>query len=142
MAWTKTPLANDGLFRTALPRDPRIVLTKMFGCLIGLVHGRMYAGTFGRSVFIRLAPDDRSEALRLDGAELFDPMSKGGLREMVFFPEAVMDERAELEDWLRRGLAYAVTLPPKNQRGVKKPPAKKPSLLAKTRVSKQKKSRS
>ncbi len=113
MAWPKTPIENHDLFRAALPRDPRIVQTRMFGCLVALVHGRMYAGTFGRSVFIRLAQDDRAEALGLDGATIFDPMSKGGMREMVLFPDTIMDERDELRAWLQRGLAHAATLPPK-----------------------------
>ncbi len=140
MAWTKTPPENDLLLRSLLPRDPKIALTKMFGCLVALVHGRMYAATFGRSVFIRLAPDDLAEALRLDGAEIFDPSSRGGMREMVFFPESILDERDELRAWLQRGLAYSLTLPPKKPT-VKKPPAKKPSPKAKKAVVKQRKSR-
>ena len=120
MAWAKTPIGNHELFRAALPRDPRIVHKKMFGCLVGMVHDRMYAATFGRSVFIRLSPDDRAEALRLDGAEIWDPRGLGGERETIFFPETILDEPDELRDWLQRGLAYSVTLPPK-QRPRKKP---------------------
>ncbi len=126
MAWTKTPVENDELFRATLPRDPRISFRKMFGCLVALVHGRMYAATFGRSVFIRLAPAELAEALRLDGAEMFDPGKRGGIREMVLFPESVMDERDELRTWLQRGLAYSLTLPPKPEPAVKKPRVKKP----------------
>jgi hypothetical protein len=122
MAWAKTPIENHELFRAALPRDPRIVQKKMFGCLVGMVHGRMYAATFGRSVFVRLSPDDRAEALRLDGAEIWDPRGLGGERETIFFPETILDEPGELRDWLQRGLAYSVTLPPKR---AKKPSPKK-----------------
>jgi len=125
MAWTKTPIENHELFRAALPRDPRIVQKKMFGCLVGMVHGRMYAATFGRSVFVRLSPDDRAAALRLDGAEIWDPRGLGGERETIFLPETIMDERDELRDWLQRGLAYSVTLPIKKAaRTAKKSPAK------------------
>ena len=128
MAWTKTPIENHELFRVALPRDPRIVQKKMFGCLVGMVHGRMYAATFGRSVFIRLSPEDRAEALRLDGAEIWDPRGLGGERETIFFPETIMDERDELRAWLQRGLAYSLTLPAKKKpRPKKKAAAKKPA---------------
>ena len=128
MAWTKTPIENHELFRAALPRDPRIVQKKMFGCLVGMVHGRMYAATFGRSVFIRLAPADRAEALRLDGAEIWDPRGLGGERETIFFPETIMDERDELRAWLERGLAYSATLPAKKKKPrVKRLAAKKVS---------------
>ena len=123
MPWTKTPVENDELFRATLPRDPRISLTKMFGCLVALVHGRMYAATFSRSVFIRLAPAELAEALRLDGAAMFAPGNRGGIREMVLFPESIMDERDELRTWLQRGLAYSLTVPPKP-----KPPMKMPRL--------------
>jgi len=131
MAWTKTPLENHELFRAALPRDPRIVQKKMFGCLVGMVHGRMYAATFGRSVFIRLSPTDRAEALGLDGAEIWDPRGLGGERETVFFPETIMDEPEELRAWLQRGLAYSATLPPKKKPGGKKKPATKPKARRK-----------
>ena len=126
MGWTKTPVENDELFRAALPRDPRITLRKMFGCLVGMVNGRMYAATFGRSVFVRLSPEDRAEALRLDGAEVWDPRGLGRERETIFLPESILDEREELRDWLRRGLAYSASLPAK--------PTKRPA----TRVSKPK----
>lgn len=139
MAWTKTPVENHELFRAALPRDPRIVQKKMFGCLVGMVHGRMYAATFGRSVFIRLSPEDREAALGLDGAEIWDPRGLGGERETIFFPETIMDERDELHDWLQRGLAYSVTLPAKNKPRVKQPAAKQPSK--KTKQPKKPKSR-
>jgi hypothetical protein len=139
MAWTKTPPENHELFRAALPRDPRIAQKKMFGCLVGMVNGRMYAATFGRSVFIRLSPDDRAEALGLDGAEIWDPRGLGGERETVFFPETIMDEREELRDWLARGLAYSASLPAKKKPSakkavVKKSVAKKP--LAKSSAAK------
>jgi TfoX N-terminal domain len=140
MAWTKTPIENHELFRAALPRDPRIVQKKMFGCLVGMVHGRMYAATFGRSVFVRLSPEDREAALRLDGAEIWDPRGLGGERETIFLPEAIMDERDELCDWLQRGLAYSVTLPIKKAaRTAKKSPAKK-SPAKKTATPKKKRS--
>lgn len=138
MGWTKTPVENHELFRAALPRDPRIVQKKMFGCLVGRVHGRMYAATFGRSVFIRLSPDDREHALRLDGAEIWDPRGLGGERETIFFPETIMDEPDELHDWLQRGLAYSTTLPAKNQRPVKK--SAKNQRPAKSKQPKQPKS--
>jgi hypothetical protein len=107
----------------------------MFGCLVGMVHGRMYAATFGRSVFIRLSPEDRAEALQLDGAEIWDPRGLGGERETVFFPETIMDERDELRAWLQRGLVYSVTLPAKKK---KKPPLKKKPAAKKPPVAKKK----
>ncbi len=114
MAWVKIPKEHHELLRAALPRDPRVTTIQMFGGLCGMVNGHMFGGTFGRSAIARLAPDDLAEALRLDGAELFDPMGRGvTMRDMVFFPETVMDEPAELRDWMQRAFTYSVALPPK-----------------------------
>ena len=35
------------------------------------------------------------------------------MRQAVMLPESVMDEPDELRAWIRRGLAYGETLPPK-----------------------------
>ena len=77
---------------------------------------------------VRLAPADLREALALDGAEPFDPMgNKRVMADTVLLPETVMDDAAELRDWLARGFAYTATLPPKKKKkaAAKKPAAKK-----------------
>ena len=93
----------------------------MFGGLCGMINGNMFGGTFGRSAIARLGPADLAEALKLDGAELFDPMGRGtAMRDMVFFPETIMDEPEELRAWLGKALAYSVTLPVKKKSGEKR----------------------
>ena len=151
MAWVKIPKENHDVLRAALPRDPRVTTLQMFGGLCGMVNGNMFGGTFGRSAIARLGPADLAEALKLDGAELFDPMGRGAaMRDMVFFPETIMDEPEELRGWLAKALAYSATLKPKKKRAAaaktpaakkpatKKPVAKKP--VAKKPVVKKKKS--
>jgi len=146
MAWVKIPKENHDLLRAALPRDPRVTTITMFGGLCGMVNGNMFGGTFGRSAIARLAPADLAEALKLDGAELFDPMGRGvTMRDMVFFPETIMDEPDELRGWLAKALAYSATLPAKKKKvpAAKKPAAKKPatkSVAKKPAVKKKKKS--
>ncbi|HET9988990.1 MAG TPA: TfoX/Sxy family protein [Kofleriaceae bacterium] len=122
MAWVKIPKEHHELLRAALPRDPRVTTLQMFGGLCGMVNGNMFGGTFGRSAIARLGPADLAEALELDGATVFDPMGRGTvMRDMVFFPESIMDEPDELRAWMKKALAYSATLPAKK----KKPPAKK-----------------
>ena len=122
MAWTKIPAEHHPLFLEALPRDPKVTTIKMFGGLAGLVNGHMFAGLFGRSAIAKLGPDDHTAALKLDGAERFDPMGNGRvMSNTVLLPESVMDEPAELRHWLARALDYARTLPAKKK---KKPTAK------------------
>src|SRR5512141_941242 len=128
MAWVKIPKENHEILRAALPRDPRVTQLLMFGGLCGMVNGNMFGGTFGRAAIARLGPADLAEALELDGATLFDPMGRGTtMRDMVFFPETIMDEPDELRGWLAKALAYTATLPAKKKKPAKKPAAKKPA---------------
>ena len=116
MAWVKIPKENHEVLRAALPRDPRVTTLMMFGGLCGMVNGNMFGGTFGKSAIARLGPADLAEALKLDGATLFDPMGRGTvMRDMVFFPETIMDEPEELRGWLGKALAYSATLPVKKK---------------------------
>jgi TfoX/Sxy family transcriptional regulator of competence genes len=134
MPWVKIPKENHEVLRAALPRDPRVTTLMMFGGLCGMVNGNMFGGTFGRSAIARLGPADLAEAMKLDGAELFDPMGRGTvMRDMVFFPEAIMDEPEELRGWLKKALNYAATLPVKKKKPAKAKakPAKKPSAKKK-----------
>lgn len=134
MPWIKIPKENHPLLLAALPKDPRVRTVMMFGGVCGLVNGHIFGGTFARSAMVRLSPDDLREALALDGAEPFDPMgNKRVMADTVLLPESVMDDPAELRDWLARGFSYTATLPPKQKKGAakkvakKKVPAKKPA---------------
>ncbi len=129
MAWIKIPKQNHPILLAALPKHPHVRTVQMFGGICGLVNGHIFGGLFARSAIVRLAPDDLREALALDGAEPFDPMgNKRVMADTVLLPETVMDEPAELRDWLARGFAYTATLPPKKpKRTAKKPAAKQAS---------------
>jgi TfoX/Sxy family transcriptional regulator of competence genes len=115
MAWIKIPAENHTLYLGALPRDPRASTVRMFGGLCTMVN-EMACGLFARSVFVNVDAAGQQEALSLDGAEPFDPMGKGhALSGKVMLPETIMDEPAELRDWLRRAVEYTATLPPKKK---------------------------
>ena len=121
MAWVKIPADNHPVFHAAVPKDRRASTLKMFGGLAGLVNGNMFGGLFGRSVVVKLSAEDQQHALALDGAVPFDPMGNGRImKDMIFLPETVLDDSAELRDWLRRAFDYTATLPPKVKKA--KPP--------------------
>jgi TfoX/Sxy family transcriptional regulator of competence genes len=121
MAWIKIPKENHPVLLAALPKDPRVRTVQMFGAVAALVNGNMFGGLFARSAIVRLSPADQREALALDGAGPFDPMGNGRvMADTVLLPESVMDDRAELADWLRRAFEFTATLPAKK----KKKPAK------------------
>jgi hypothetical protein len=131
MAWTKVPPENHPLFHAALPDDPRVETLKMFGGVAAKVNGHIFAGLFGRSTIVALSDTDRVAALKLEGAELFDPMGNGRVRsDKVMLPEAMMDEPDELRRWIARAFDTCSMLPekaPKSAAAKKstKPKAKK-----------------
>jgi TfoX/Sxy family transcriptional regulator of competence genes len=131
MAWVKIPKENHPILLAALPKDPRVRTVQMFGAVCGLVNGHIFAGLFGRSAIVRLAPDDLREALALDGAEPFDPMgNKRVMADTVLLPETVMDEPGHLRDWIARGFGFTAALPPKQKKRAKKPAAKSSAAKA------------
>jgi TfoX/Sxy family transcriptional regulator of competence genes len=131
MAWVKIPPENHPLFRACLPRDPRVSTVNMFGGVAAKVNGQMFAGLFARGAVVKLSESDQKAALAIDGATMFDPMGNGRvMRDTVFLPESVMDERDELRAWLRKALDFTASLPAKKKRPA---PKRKPSPKAKGR---------
>jgi len=122
MAWIKVPPENRPLFHEALPADPRVETRQMFGGVAAKVNGHIFAGLYGRSTIVSLDEGDRTAALALEGAALFDPMGNGRVvSSKVMLPERMMDEPAELRRWILRAFEATARLPPK------KPKPKKPN---------------
>lgn len=129
MAWVKIPKENHPLFHECLPRDPRVSTVNMFGGVAAKVNGQMFAGLFARGAVVKLSASDQQVALALDGAEMFDPMGNGRImRDTVFLPPSVLDDRDELRGWLRKALDYTAALPRKQKRPMPKRVAKAPAM--------------
>ena len=123
MAWVKVPPENHPVFHAALPKDPRVETMKMFGGVAAKVNGHLFAGLFGRSTMVWLQEPDRTAALALDGATMFDPMGDGRARsDKVMLPERFMSNPPELRRWIARAFKGAAALPAKAS---KKAPARK-----------------
>lgn len=130
MAWVKIPAEHHPLFLAALPKDRRVSTIQMFGGIAAKANGYMFGGLFARSAIVRLSAADQRTALALDGAAPFDPMGNGRvMKDTIALPEDVMDDPAQLRDWLARSLAFTQTLPPKH---------KKPAAPAKPKATKAK----
>lgn len=120
MAWVKVPPENHPLFHAALPKDPRVETTKLFGGVAAKVNGNLFAGLFGRSTMLALPEPDRAEALALPGAAMFDPMGDGRARsEKVMLPERMMRDPAALRAWIARAFKAAARLPPKTAKAAR-----------------------
>ncbi len=113
MAWKKSPPYMIELFESLLPADGRISRRTMFGCPCAFISGNMYCGLFEGSLFLRLSQEDRDEARQQLGAIPFEPLAGRPMREYVALPDDVLEDDAQLDDWMARSLAYAAALPPK-----------------------------
>jgi hypothetical protein len=137
MAWVKVPPEHHPIFLAALPKDPRVETRNMFGGVAAKVNGHLFAGLFGLSTMLQLPEPDRSEALALKGASLFDPMGDGRARsDKVMLPESIMGDAAALRGWIKRAFESASKLPPKEEKGAaKKAASSRPGAAKKARTT-------
>lgn len=110
-----------GLFNQLVEDLPEAKPRKMFGYPCAFINGQMFVGVFQDKLMLRLSEEDRARFLKLPGAKLFEPLPGRPMREYVELTQAILDSKAECKRWLKRGLAYTQSLPPK----VKKPKTKK-----------------
>jgi TfoX/Sxy family transcriptional regulator of competence genes len=85
---------------------------KMFGGIAFLVAGNMACGVMGDDLMVRMEPGD-AEALESEpGARRFDMGGRPMKGWLLVAAEATADD-GDLERWVRRGEAFAASLPPK-----------------------------
>lgn len=84
----------------------------MFGGLSFLLHGNLACGVIGDDLCVRVGVDDYEEALAKPGAREFD-FSGRPMRGWVMVAGNTLDEEEALDSWVRRGVDFAGTLPPK-----------------------------
>jgi TfoX/Sxy family transcriptional regulator of competence genes len=99
--------------RALLASEPNVVEKKMFGGLSFLVGGNMAVGASGQGgLLVRVDPAQTDQLLSSTPATL---MEMGG-RSMAGWLRVAsehVDADESLEEWVRRGVSYARTLPPK-----------------------------
>jgi hypothetical protein len=93
--------------------DPALTEKKMFGGLAFLINGNMSVAASGQGgLLVRCAPEDTVALLDQPGAEDFVMRGRAMEGWLRVSPEAVASE-SELQPWVRRGVGYAHSLPPK-----------------------------
>lgn len=85
----------------------------MFGYPSLFLNGNMLACVFQDRIMVRLSETDRALALEISGAKLFEPSPGRPMREYVDFPRATVTDAKAFGDWLRLGVSYVGSLPPK-----------------------------
>ena len=106
MAWRKSSPQLVALFDSAVPRDPRVARRQMFGYPAAFANGKLYASLYQESFILKLAAEDRELLQSTQGALPFEPMPGRRMKEYVVLPRAVLADRAALDMWLSRSLAY------------------------------------
>jgi hypothetical protein len=104
-------LANR--IRELIASEPGVTEKKMFGGLAFLVGGNMSVSASGQGgLMVRVDPDVTGELLAKPHVKPFEMRGRqmdGWLR---VAPEGVRTKR-QLEPWVKRGVEYARSLPPK-----------------------------
>jgi TfoX/Sxy family transcriptional regulator of competence genes len=123
--FTPAPEAVVNIFHTAIEDLPEVELRKMFGYPCAFVRGQMLTGVFQDRIMLRLSDEDRAIFLKLPGAAPFAPMPGRVMREYVELPPDIMNSPAAIKRWVKRGIAYVETLPPKTKKAKGTPAARK-----------------
>ena len=85
----------------------------MFGGLSFLVHGNMAVGIMSTGdLMVRVGPDATDEALSKPHTRLFEMRGRSMTGWVIVALEGVKTKR-QLGPWVKRGVAFASSLPPK-----------------------------
>jgi TfoX/Sxy family transcriptional regulator of competence genes len=99
--------------RALLKGERGIEEKRMFGGLAMLVKGNMAVAVRGKGgLLVRVDPDDSEAALAEPGAKLMRMRGKNMRGWITVTPEASA-KPAALKQWVKRGVAYSKSLPPK-----------------------------
>lgn len=99
--------------RTVLDDQPDLTEKAMFGGLGFMVNGNMGIAAGGQGgLMVRVDPD-RADDLIADGRAARMVMQGRELAGWLLVPAESLVAEAELERWVRTGIGYASSLPPK-----------------------------
>ena len=106
---------DEGLaerIRDRLQETPGLVEKKMFGGVGYMLHGNMACGVNQDTLIVRVGPDRYEEALSRPNTRVFDMTGRPMRGWVVVTPEGI-EEDDQLEQWIRQGMDFARSLPPK-----------------------------
>jgi len=110
---------DKAFFLSVLPKDPGIHVRPMFGNDAAFVNGNMFAGLFGKQLFVRLSAEDQAELLAEKGASRFAPMEGRPMSSYIVVPAAWRTSPKKVGAWVARSLAWSSGLPPKASKKTK-----------------------
>ena len=85
---------------------------KMFGGVGYLLHGNMACGVIKDDLIVRIDPQEQPALLKKPHVKLFDMTGRPMKGWLVVEPDGIKTAK-QLGTWVRLGIEFALTLPPK-----------------------------
>jgi TfoX/Sxy family transcriptional regulator of competence genes len=98
--------------RAEVNNYPGVVEKRMFGGIGFMVNGNMACGVNGSDLIVRVGPDKSPTALARPHTKVFDMTGRPMLGWIRVEPNGFAAEN-DLKDWIKQGMEFALTLPPK-----------------------------
>jgi TfoX/Sxy family transcriptional regulator of competence genes len=112
---------DEGLayrIREVLAEESAVSEKKMFGGLSFLFNGNMAVGVIQQELVVRVSVDDNTEALSKAHTRPMDFSGRPMKGWIYVAAEGLSDDR-DLAYWIRAGVDYAKSLPPKSEQKLK-----------------------
>ena len=109
MAYDET-LADE--IRARIGGSGEVVEKQMFGGIAFMINGNMAVGVSGDELMVRVGKEAHDDTVTLSGARIFDMSGRPMRGWLVVAPEGFAND-ADLDAWIRRGVRFAESLPPK-----------------------------
>jgi hypothetical protein len=98
--------------RALVGRHPGLSEREMFGGIAFMIGGNLAVGVSGDDLMVRVGKEAHEEAVSKPGARIFD-LSARPMRGWIVVAREGFPTATDLERWVRQGVAYAESLPPK-----------------------------
>jgi TfoX/Sxy family transcriptional regulator of competence genes len=98
--------------RTNLKSQRGVAEKKMFGGIGFLVNGNMACGVHKQELIVRLGDDDFEWALLQPNVRIFDMTGKP-MKGWILVSSSGYASDKSLQGWIKKGVAFASSLPPK-----------------------------
>jgi hypothetical protein len=106
-------LADEIRARIGARRD--LTEKEMFGGIAFIVGGNMAVGVSGDDLMVRVGAEAHDEAVARPGARIFD-LSARPMRGWIVVSPIGFETDVALDRWVRQGVEYAASLPPKKKK--------------------------
>jgi TfoX/Sxy family transcriptional regulator of competence genes len=98
--------------REILEEKPGYAEKKMFGGICFLLNGNMACGILDDDIIVRVGPEKYEESLKIPHSRVFDYTGRS-MKGWVMVSSDGHESDEDLQDWIQKGVSYAMSLPPK-----------------------------